>query len=249
MLERRYIPETENRLVILHALEKLGPITEMQLLRFLTELDLMNYFDMKLNLCDMLDRGKLAEEPHPLGALLCITAEGRQLLTDFEKRIPASRREMIDQSTTVWRAAFRREQQTLADVFPLSDGSSCIRLRLLENRSAILDAMITVQEAKPQHQIQQKWLQCSGDLYSAITDSLAQGFLGEMPQEDLPPNTAVQQMENTDWLLSMADEPAHPRMTLMMALPDEAMARHYALRWPAQCQAIGKVICEALEES
>ena len=52
-MERKYIPEPESKLTILYALRGLGPVTDTELLQFLVELDLMNYFTMQLNLCDM----------------------------------------------------------------------------------------------------------------------------------------------------------------------------------------------------
>ena len=41
-MERRHIPETENRLIILYLLRQLGPVTAMQLLQAMAEADLMN---------------------------------------------------------------------------------------------------------------------------------------------------------------------------------------------------------------
>ena len=58
-MERKHIPEPESKLTILYALRGLGPVTDTELLQFLVELDLMNYFTMQLNLCDMEEQGDL----------------------------------------------------------------------------------------------------------------------------------------------------------------------------------------------
>ena len=41
-MERRHVPDSEQKLVILYALRQLGPVNGMQLLQFLVEKDLMN---------------------------------------------------------------------------------------------------------------------------------------------------------------------------------------------------------------
>ena len=47
-MERKHIPETENRLMILYTLRQLGPGTATQLLQAMAEGDLMNYITMQL---------------------------------------------------------------------------------------------------------------------------------------------------------------------------------------------------------
>ena len=42
----RRTPENEQKLMVLYSLARLGPCTELQLLRFLFEHDLLNYFEM-----------------------------------------------------------------------------------------------------------------------------------------------------------------------------------------------------------
>jgi len=121
-MERKHIPEAENRLLILYAMECLGPVTDEQLLRFMTELDLMNYFTLQLALSEMQDKGDVVKEAHPLGSLLSLSESGRFTLRGFEARIPQSRREIVSEASAVWRDTFRREQQTPAELRRLPDG-------------------------------------------------------------------------------------------------------------------------------
>ena len=91
-MERKIIPETENRLIILYTLRQLGPVTAMQLLQAMAEGDLMNYITMQLSLSEMESQGQITQRAHPLGNLIELTEEGTFTLRSFEKRIPASRR-------------------------------------------------------------------------------------------------------------------------------------------------------------
>ena len=108
-MERKHIPETENRLIILYTLRRLGPVTAMQLLQAMAEADLMNYITMQLALSDMESQGQISQRAHPLGNLIEITGEGDYILRSFEKRIPASRRSLIDERVDAWRDLFQTE--------------------------------------------------------------------------------------------------------------------------------------------
>jgi pimeloyl-ACP methyl ester carboxylesterase len=148
-MERKHIPESENRLTILYALRGLGPATAMQLLQFLVENDLMNYFTMQLSLSDMQEQGHLTATPHPLGDLLTLTPEGEYAIESFAHRIPVSRRQLMDAQSPRWKEQFRTEQLTPADSFTLQDGRVCLRLRLLEGSTSLLDILLTLPKDTP----------------------------------------------------------------------------------------------------
>ena len=229
-MERRHVPDSEQKLVILYALRQLGPVNGMQLLQFLVEKDLMNYIEMQLNLCEMQEQGQLREAAHPSGTLLEITEEGAFTLEAFDSRIPASRREQIDEDAATWRALFRAEQQALAESFPLSDGGLCVRLRLLEDDSALADMLITLPDTQSVPLLSQRWRMGAQQVYAALTSLLGSGY-DDHTEAVLPPSANVQRVNETEWLLSLTGCDAHMNVTLMLTLPNENLARHYASNW------------------
>lgn len=246
-MERRYVPDSEQKLVILYALRQLGPVTGMQLLQFLVEKDLMNYIEMQLNLCEMQELGQLRELPHPSGTLLTVTEDGEYALEAFDSRIPASKREQIDADAPTWRALFRAEQQALAESFPLSDGGLCVRLRLLEDDSALADMLITLPETKSIPLLAQRWRQGAQQVYAAITGLLGAGYTDD-PDAVLPPAPNVQPVNENEWLLSLTGRNAHMRLTLMLTLPNEQLACHYASRWEEHCEQVMQQVTCLLED-
>ncbi|MBR4080225.1 MAG: DUF4364 family protein [Clostridia bacterium] len=248
VLNRKYIPDSENKLVILYALDRLGPVTGMQLLQFLVEMDLMNYFGMQLNLAELQEQQQVAERAHPLGGLLLITEKGAYTLAEFVHRIPSSRRELIDGSAQIWREKFRNEQQTLAESFPLSDGGTCIRLRLMEGDSALLDLLLTVPDGASMTFLSRRWRAAAQDVYRMLTMTLSDGFDPDAPLPDQPDTTSLQQAGGSSWLLSLNDRAEKPTMTLMLSMPHEPLARHYAARWPEQGETIRAKILRDLDE-
>ena len=53
-LQRKEISEAEVKLTILQAIDSLSPVTNSQLIRFVGEMDLMDYFSLQINLSDLL---------------------------------------------------------------------------------------------------------------------------------------------------------------------------------------------------
>ena len=58
-MQRKIIPDAENRLLILYALKTVGAMTDQQLLIVMTDTDLMNYITLQLTIADLESEGKL----------------------------------------------------------------------------------------------------------------------------------------------------------------------------------------------
>lgn len=240
-MERRRIPETENKLVILYALSLLGPVTGMQLIQFLAELDLMNYFTMQLSLCEMEDQGQIVRRAHPLGSLLEATQEGSFTLKSFAGRIPQSRRSLIDAEAPAWRERFRTEQMTPAQVL---EGGAGVRLQLLEGASVLMDVLLTEPDL-PVTFLEKRWQQAAQPVYQTVTGALMEGFSPDapVPQGEHP---ALQQASRAEWLLTLTDRAETPAFTLLLTLPDEHLARWCLSRWSGCCGELRKAVVNAL---
>lgn len=245
-MERRHIPESETRLTILYALSKLGPVTSMQLLRFLVETDLMNYFAMQLNLSGMQEQGQVEAIPHPLGELLILTETGRYAMESFSGRIPVSRRQLVDGAAPAWQKRFRLEQLAPADSFALADGRTCLRLRLLEDSAPLLDVLLTLPQGTSMTFLEKRWQAAAQQVYDSITFTLSQGFDPQAQIKALPELAALGQ-SGTEWMLTLTDDADAPTLTLMLPLADEALARHCAAKWPEKWQELRQEMLAALK--
>lgn len=248
-MERKHIPETENRLIILYTLRSLGPVTAMQLLQAMAESDLMNYITMQLALSDMESQGQIAQHAHPLGNLIEITGEGDFILRSFEKRIPSSRRAVIDQNAHVWRERFAAEQMAPAESFSLPDGRTVIHLRLLDKAATLMDLMLYLPAGKNLTLLPERWRSCVQVTYSTVLAHLTADYDPTLPMPDAALTESVRQCGLNDWLLTLSDEPATPGIDLMMSLPDEHLARCSALRWPLAAEDIRTFVLEVLENA
>jgi len=228
-MERRSIPKAENRLLILYALHRLGPATGMQLWQFMAEYDLVNYFSLQLGLAEMQEQGQLKEHAHPLGSLLTVTDIGAYTLGAFDHRIPISRRQLIDREAPAWHERFRLEQQTPAESCPMPDGTLCLRLRLMEGDTTLMDILLRRPRSQPITFLQERWRSIAQRVYETVTMTLMAGFQEDAPlPEALPDGITLQRATQQDWMLSMEEG----GMTLMLFLPDERLARWCAQLWP-----------------
>lgn len=192
-MERKSIPEAENRLLILYALSRLGPCTGMQLWQFMADYDLVNYFSLQLGLAEMQEQGQLKEHAHPLGSLLILTDTGAYTLGAFDHRIPISRRQLIDREAPAWHERFRLEQQTPAESCPMPDGTLCLRLRLMEGDTALMDILLRRPRSQPITFLQERWRSIAQRVYEAVTMTLLSGFREDAPlPETLPEGITLQ---------------------------------------------------------
>jgi hypothetical protein len=248
-MERKYIPETENRLIILYTLRSLGPVTALQLLQAMAEADLMNYITMQLALSDMEEQGQLTQRAHPLGNLLEMTEEGNYILTSFEKRIPASRRAAIDERAKEWKLRFETEQMAPAESFTLPDGRTVIHLRLLDRAATLMDLMLYLPAGGSFTLLQERWRHCVEAVYSLVLARLTETYDASQPLPPPPERETVRQCGMNDWLLTLSDDPASPGLDLIMALPDEHLARCSAAHWPMVCGDVRDFVIDALKKA
>ena len=248
-MERRHIPETENRLIILYTLRRLGPVTAMQLLQAMAEGDLMNYITMQLALSEMETQGQITQRAHPLGNLIEMTGEGDYILDSFEKRIPASRRSLIDERAEGWKDRFATEQMAPAESFTLPDGRTVIHLRLLDKAATLMDLMLYLPAGKTLSLLPERWRGCVQVTYSTVLAHLTADYDPSLPMPDAALTESVRQCGLDDWLLTLSDNPAAPAIDLMMSLPDEHLARCSALRWPLVAETIRQFVLDVLDNA
>ena len=248
-MERRHIPETENRLVILYTLRRLGPVTAMQLLQAMAESDLMNYITMQLSLSDLESQGQITLQAHPLGNLIEVTDEGDYILDSFEKRIPASRRALIDEHADAWKDRFAAEQMAPAESFTLPDDRTVIHLRLLDKAATLMDLMLYLPAGHGLTLLPERWRSCVQMTYSTVLAHLTADYDPAAPMPDANQSDSVRQCGLEDWLLTLTDDPASPSIDLMMSLPDEHLARCSALRWPSVAGEIRSFVLDMMRNA
>lgn len=247
-MQRKIIPDSENRLLILYALKVVGAMTDQQLLIVMTDTDLMNYITLQLTLSDLEAEGKLRRQGDAAGGTLSLTDAGRYLLDSFELHIPTSRRALIDGGAAQWRERFAAEQMAAAEVFDLPDGAKGLHLRIVDRRNVLLDVTLTLPTGKRITCLQQRWQLCMNQVYLLLLSTLGSGNTASgAAKPTLPAGCSVFQASTTEWLTTACDDPTHPTATLMISLPSEQMAYECASSFPALSAVVRDAILALLE--
>ncbi len=244
-MERKHIPESENRLILLYALRRLGPVTAMQLLQAMSEGGLMNYITMQIALSELEDQGHITQRAHPLGNLIEMTRDGEYILGSFEKRIPSSRRSQIDAHAEDWKTRFANEQMAPAESFPLQDGRTALHLRLLDKAATLMDLMLYLPRGESLIFLPERWRDCVQAVYSAALVLFTQDYDPSQPMPETQEGDPVRMSGPDEWLLTLSD----PGIDLMMSLPEEHLARCSAAKWPEISGELRSFVLDALKNA
>ena len=161
-------PDDEQRLLVLYTLHQLAPCTELQLLQFLFEYDLMNYFEMMFALNDLCDRGQAARTKKGAGYLYAVTAAGAEALALFGNRVPASVYALLEKNGRAWKQRFRREAQNLSEITQTDRGEYELKLRVVEQDMDMMTLTVTLPSREMAQQLSDEWPGKASSIYAEI---------------------------------------------------------------------------------
>ncbi len=178
--------DTENKLLLLYAIDRLGAVTAQQLLVFMVENDFMDYISMQLGLAELADAGLFRRQKHPLGTLYALTGKGHDTLDMFLAKLPHSRRTALEELAATWRVRFRREKQMLSDIRKEESGDYTVCLRLIERDSDLLTMNVSVPTHKQAQRFCDAWIAQATNIYAHIMHALGEGAKEPTPERKDP---------------------------------------------------------------
>ncbi len=131
-----FVPDnTVNKLILLYVLDKMEiPLTENSILEICSsQNDWVHWMDCK-ELLEQLIQSKFIYKPSTDNDenRYNITVAGRECLSQFYTRIPASRRDEIATFASENKLKFKRNQEYVAKSYKNADGSYMVDLKILE---------------------------------------------------------------------------------------------------------------------
>ena len=170
----RRAPDNEQKLIVLCCLNNLGPCTELQLLQFLFEYDLMNYFEMMFALNDLCDRGQAARTKKGAGYSYTVTAAGKEALELFGGRVLPSVYDLLERTGAEWRQRFRREAQNLAEITQTDRGEYELKLRVVEQDMDMMTLTVSLPSREMAQQLSDKWPRKAAKIYAEVFRTLTE---------------------------------------------------------------------------
>ena len=164
----RRAPDDEQKLIVLFCLNCLGPCTELQLLQFLFEYDLMNYFEMMFALNELCDRGQAARTKKGAGYLYAITTAGVEALSLFGNRVPPSVYALLANNGREWKQRFRREAQNLAEITQTDRGEYELKLRVVEQDMDMMTLTVSLPTQQMAQRLADRWPRKASKIYAGV---------------------------------------------------------------------------------
>ncbi len=248
-MQARKVSDVENKLLLLLAVEQLGPATSLQLLQFFVENDLMDYITLQLALGELLQGGQLSNKPHVLGTLYALTGAGRDTLSLFANRLPYSLAQRIRTPAAGWRIRFQREKQMPASFSRREDGLFALHLQLMEKDLPLMDLTAALQTWEEADLFSRRWPDRAEAVYGYLMQSLGGDFSQDALPAQLPDHACLINPNKGDCRLTLTEGPqSAPLLSLTLSLPTEPMAWFFAGRWPDKAQTFRKFLLEELSE-
>ena len=172
----RRAPDNEQKLIVLCCLNNLGPCTELQLLQFLFEYDLMNYFEMMFALNDLCDRGQAARTKKRTGYLYAITVAGVEALSLFGNRVPPSVYALVLKNGKEWKQRFRREAQNLSEITQTDRGEYELKLRVVEQDMDMMTLTVSLPTREMAQKLSDRWPGKASKIYAEVFRMLTEPF-------------------------------------------------------------------------
>ncbi|NLE69737.1 MAG: DUF4364 family protein [Clostridiales bacterium] len=170
--------EVERKLLTLYALRELGPCNNLQLIAFMTENDLMNYFDLQLALYELAQRGQVLKEPVCGDERYTITPEGEQATELFVSRLGESALVKLRAAVPDFSERMRKERELFAQISHESRNEYHAQMGIAEGGMQLLRLDLSLPTAELADRFRAAWAENAREIYDFIINRLS--------GEDLP---------------------------------------------------------------
>ena len=167
-------PEQEQKLIVLACLDRFGPCTDLQLLQFLFEHDLMNYFDLMFALNEMCSQGQAARTPARAGYRYEMTEAGREALALFGGRVPRSVKTLLRETGGQWQVRFQREAQAHAAVAKNERGEYEASLEVTDGGPPLMTVKLALPSRELASLAARRWPEKAAEIYGTVIRLLAE---------------------------------------------------------------------------
>lgn len=165
--------ELESKLLTLQALKELGPCTNLQLIAFMSENDLMNYFDLQSALYELSQRGQADKEPVPGDDRYTLTPQGLEALSLFITRLGESVLERLNAAVPAFRERIRKERELFATISHESRLEYRAHMGIAEGGAPLMSLDLSLPTAELAERFRAAWADKARDIYDFILKHLS----------------------------------------------------------------------------
>lgn len=165
--------QTERMLLTLYALKELGPTSNLQLIAFMVEGDLMNYFDLQAALFDLCQRGQVIREALPGDDRYSISQEGLEALSLFYGRVAEGQLSIIHELAPAFKAKLQEAFEKPASISHAGRNEYHAQLGLREGGLDLLRLDFSLPTAELADRFCKAWPAKAQQIYELLLDALS----------------------------------------------------------------------------
>ena len=165
----------QNKLLILYLLKTINiQLSELQILRIVTDNGWLNYFDLKESMFELIESNLIAQRETPNGMFYSISSLGLDTLFYMEKELLLSQRKAIDEYCEKNRRELRLETELSADYIKIDDGEYKVMLKVLENQIPVFELNLVTYSKATAEAFISKWKRVAPVIYKNTYDTLSE---------------------------------------------------------------------------
>lgn len=165
--------EDKNKLMVLYVLRMCNmPLSQEQLVTILADNGIENYFDASACLLDLEENGYIASVPTLTMQMEVLTKRGEELVSFFDKTLPKSLREALDEYVEQHISEFRMANTTRSELTPLSNGSVEAVFAIVEGGESIFEMKMVFPSVFAANNAQRNWESINDEIYIDVLRKL-----------------------------------------------------------------------------
>lgn len=168
------LTEMEARLLVLYTLEQIGPCCNLQLITFMAETELMNYFELQQTLYKLRDGGQVSRSLKEADDLYTLTQAGKEAIHLFIDRTHNHQLELIERVASDYRERFTKERELSVKVRHEQNDAYHLMLGINEMNRNLLTIDLSLPTAEMAKQLGDRWQEKAQVIYDTIIRELAE---------------------------------------------------------------------------
>lgn len=165
----------QNKLLILYLLKSINiQLSELQILRIVSENSWLNYFDLKECMFELMESRLVDQRDTPNGLFYSITDLGSETVFYLEKELPASVRKAVDTYCIANRDELRLETELFADYLKIDEGEYKVMLKVLENQVPVFELNLVTYSQTSAETFIKKWKDVAPKIYKSTYEKLSE---------------------------------------------------------------------------
>lgn len=165
--------ELERKLLTLFALQEIGPCNNLQLIAFMTQGDLMNYFDLQLALYELHERGQVSRQSVRGDERYALTDKGEEALTLFIGRLGESALNKAREAAPAFIEQLRKARELYANINHEGRNEYHAQMGIDEGGMRLMHLDLSLPTAELAERFRKNWADKARDIYDYIIASLS----------------------------------------------------------------------------